>query len=153
MGSSSDRVLSFTGSETTGELAPDTYATIKDPAGDLVLTLTDVAQVPAYPGRRPSPGNVFVEARIFAPVSAQSGDVVGTWRAVDGDGRELPILSNVDPTVFDRGVLQVLYPTTLGNGPSNGWLVVEAPRVGLVRLELTMTGQAQRLLSYVIRRP
>lgn len=139
--------------ETTGELAPGSDATIKDPAGDLVVTLTDVDQVTAYPGRTPSPGNVFVEARIVAWIPVQHVDAVGTWRAVDGDGRELPILANADPNVLDAGVLQVLSPTTLSKDTWNGWLVVEAPGVGLVRLELTLTGEAQPRLSYVIRRP
>ena len=142
-------------SDTTGEQAPGTYATITDPAGDLVLQVTDVDQVEGYLGRMPSPGDVFVEARLRVPVAAPDGGVViGTWRAVDSVGHELAILANADPNSPDPGVLQRLNGTTLIDYTSPGaWLVVEAPRTGLVRLELTRSGETQPLLSYVLRRP
>jgi hypothetical protein len=140
--------------QTTGEVALGVYATLTDPAGDSILTITEVDQVSAYPGRTPSPGNVFLEARIW--VWYYGGNEPGgasTWRAVDGDGRELPILTNADPSSPDRGVLQDLMPPTGTDGIGQGWFVVEAPSSGLVRLELTRDGQDQPLLSYVIRQP
>ncbi len=140
--------------ETTGEVALGDYATIKDAGGDVALTVTDVEQVDGYPGLMPSPGHVFVESRIFLPATAYdpSTRVLGTWRALDDAGRELPIVTDADPTTTDRGIPVNIGSATLQNFPDS-LLVVEAPPAGLIRLELTRDGEAQPLLSYVIRQP
>lgn len=138
----------------TGELALGTYATIADPAGNLALTITDVDQVTAYPGRTPRPGFVFVEGLLYAgfPEVRVTGRL--RWVAVDGDGNELDILANANPNNSDAGVLQPLAPATVQvDYFQNGWLVVEAPPSGLIRLELWRDEQAGPLVSYVIRRP
>lgn len=142
----------------TGELPLGTYATVADPAGNVDLTVTDVAQVAAYPGLTPKAGDVFVEARLDVPATVDLTPVTGDvgWHAVDGDGRELTFLTRTDPTVGDPGVLSLTGPT-LKNGdywwPWRGWLVVEAPSSGLIRLELWRDGGSAPLVSYVIRQP
>jgi hypothetical protein len=140
-------------SPSTGELAPGQYATIADPVGNHVLIVADVDQVAGYPGRTPSPGHVFVEAHLWMGLFGNPiGSGESTWHAFDGDGRELPIIANADPTQPDAGVLQRLTPTTIRDGePWNGWFVVEAPPAGRIRLELTEDGR--QVLSYVIRQP
>ncbi len=142
----------------TGELPLGTYATIADPAGNVDLTITDVAQVAAYPGLMPKPGHVFLEARLDVPATVDltpaTGDV--SWHAVDADGRELAFLTRTDPNVGPPGVLNLTGPM-LKSGDYwwtwKGWLIVEAPSSGLVRLELWRDGQAGPIVSYVIRQP
>lgn len=141
-----------------GELPLGTYATIADPAGNVDLTVSDVDQVVAYPGLTPRPGYVFVEARLDVPTPLTDTPVTGdlSWHAVDADGRELTFLTRTDSNVGDPGVLDLTGPT-LKNGdywwPWRGWLVVEAPPSGLVRLELWRDEQPGPLVSYVIRQP
>ncbi len=140
--------------ETTGKWLWATTRRSGIPEGDVVLTVTDVDQVDGYPGLMPSPGRVFVESRIFLPATAtdSTSRVIGTWRAVDGAGRELPIVMDADPTTTDRGIPVNIGSATLQNFPDS-LLVVEAPPAGLIRLELTRDGETQPLLSYVIRQP
>jgi hypothetical protein len=142
------------GTPTTGELAPGDPATIKTPEGDLIIGIDDVDQVSAYPGLEPSSGSVFVEARLtMTDTGAGSGTGVSHWRALDGDGRELRILPATDPASPQPGVLGLLAPTTLPDILFQGWLVVEAPPSGLIRLELTRNDDPQPVLDYVIRQP
>ncbi len=141
-------------SATTGDLTPGTVATVTAPDGDAVLTLTDVDQVDRYPGREPSPGHVFVEARFLMERSAlETGSVENRWRVLDGDGHELMILAPSSPDAVDDGVLRPLAPPTFVDGFSEDWLVVEAPPTGLIRAELLRGGADDPVLSYVIREP
>lgn len=139
-------------SPTTGDLTPGTVATITAPDGDAVLTLTDVDLVDRYPGREPSLGHVFVEARfLMVRAALQTGTVENRWRVVDGDGRELTLLAPSSPDAVDDGVLRRLAPATFVDGFSQDWLVVDAPPTGLIRAELLRDGVAEPVLSYVIR--
>lgn len=140
-------------SPTTGDLTPGTVATVTAPDGDATLTLTDIDQVDRYPGREPSLGQVFVEARfLMSRAALETGTVENRWRFVDGDGRELSI---VDPTPGGIGdtVLDQSLPATFVDGFPSGWLVVEAPPTGLIRAELLRGGSDEPVLSYIVREP
>jgi len=136
--------------ETTGQLRPDQPATMAEPSGPVVLNVGEVEQVSAYPGREPAPGHVFLESRLSV---GPGGSGVSHWRAVDGDGRELPILANASDDNVDAGVLQPLAPATVPDGPFDGWLVVEAPATGEVRLELRRGDDPDPTVTWVIRDP
>jgi hypothetical protein len=145
-------------SPSVGEQPLGTYATIADANGNVDLTITDVDQVAGYPGRVPKAGYVFLEARLHVPatVTLTPADADVAWHAVDGDGRELAFLERTDPNVGDAGVLAMTAPRIpAGEYWWNwgGWLVVEAPETGLVRLELWRDGESTPLVSYVIRQP
>ena len=140
--------------QTTGDLRPGTWATIDDATVREALTVTDVDQIPAYPGREPSPGNVFVEGRLVIGAGSVAGTGVSRWRAVDGDGRELAIIASSEPGQSDAGVLDPLAPATFeDDGFPGGWLVIDAPRTGLIRLELRRNDSPDPVLSYLVREP
>jgi hypothetical protein len=117
-----------------GEVPLGTDATVLTSDGPLVLRLSDVDTVRAYPGLQPAAGNVFVEVRVEQRNFLQSFGQAGFigFRAVGSDGRELRIVRDEDPSVPTSGVLMRLRPE---HAIEAAWIVIEAPERGPIRLE------------------
>ena len=148
-------------SATTGQLRPGDVATIRA-ANGLVTTMSidDVDSVARYPGLAPSSaGNVFLEARLSErpDASGERGDFGRIeWRAVDGHGHELTILT--DPATPEErlpGVLEPRIPeritSTPGGFSGGAWLIVEAPPTGSVQVQFRLNGEGPVLFTYELR--
>jgi hypothetical protein len=135
---------------TTGEVPLGEDATVLTSNGPVVMRLSDVDTVRAYPGLIPAAGNVFVEVRIEERLvleSRASGGSIG-WRAIGAGGRALKILQDEDPSEGTSGVIRRLLPPT---GTDVAWIVIEAPETGPIRLEYRQGGTADKMFWVRVR--
>ena len=132
---------------TTGEIQTGVDVTFIGSDGSGVARFLEVDEVPAYPGLLPAAGNVFVEV----PMEVLSLDVrvmtPKNLRAVGADGRELPILYETYGADQRPGVVPLLQEA----GSDDGWIVIEAPSSGPVRLEYHHHGPADEMFWIQLR--
>jgi hypothetical protein len=133
---------------TTGEVVLGDPVTVIAPSGPGVLRLSGLDTVPAYPGLQPAPGHVFIEVLAevidFGRLDTRWRD----WHAVGPDGRELVIVHDPEGTGPRPGMLLGL----LNDVPArDGWIVVEAPARGPVRLEYREYGSADAVFWLRLR--
>jgi hypothetical protein len=135
-------------SATIGEVSAGDEITVMAPTGPGVLRLSGVDTVSAYPGLQPAPGHVFIENLVEVLDQGRLDTRWNDWHAVGGDGRELTIVH--DPYGADqrRGVLPNLLTEESGRG---GWIVVEAPATGPVRLEYREYGSPDAVFWLPLR--
>jgi hypothetical protein len=133
---------------TTGEVALDDPITVVMPSGPGVLRLSGLDTVPAYPGLRPAPGHVFIEVLVQVIDAGRLDTRWRDWHAVGPDGQEFVIVHDAEGTDPRPGMLQGL----LNDVPApDGWLVVEAPASGPVRLEYREYGSADAVFWLQLR--
>ena len=128
--------------DTTGIVAIDEQVTVHTADGPIVFKVIDVDTVTAYPGRLPTPGHVFLEARVQTMLFGGYAPRLPDWRAMDGNGNAMAILQDPDPQGHEVGVLEPL----LMVGNPHGWLVVEAPPTGPVTLEYRHDGTGEPIV-------
>ena len=138
-------------SATTGLTAPGEAATVILDEQGLAGTVTvgRIDEVPAYPGYQPPAGMVAIEAFAqsgFWPVGVDPAidDSVGSptdtrWVATDATGRTLANLGD-DPRVDERPGGLPQFQMVPSDFPF-GWLVIEAPASGPIRLALLVDGR------------
>jgi hypothetical protein len=111
-------------------------------------------QVEAYPGIQPSLGSfveVWVEYRLpDRQIEAQANRdraSIGTreWRAVDGRGTKLAFL---DPP---ESKFRALWWQLLQRSSHGGWLIIDAPPQGEIRLEYRRAGEGPVLFEVLVR--
>jgi hypothetical protein len=133
---------------TTGQVVPGQDVTFTAAEGTGVLRLGEIDEVEAYPGLQPAPGNVFVE--VLMTVRHLTGPLVDPrdLHALDGEGRELPILQDALDADRRVGVL----PNLLNEAGSDAaWIVVEAPASGPIRLEYRHDNNADQTFWIQLR--
>jgi hypothetical protein len=118
---------------TTGEVRPGEDVAMVTSAGAALIQLTHIDEVPAYPGLAPAPGHVFVEVLVTVRDMGKSLISLRGWRAVDGEGHELPIIHDAYGADQRRGMLRNLIREV--EESRDAWIVIEAPATGPVRLE------------------
>lgn len=117
---------------TTGEVHLGQDVAMITEAGAGLIQLTNVDEVPAYPGLEPEPGHVFVEVLVRVRDLGKSLLSLARWRAVGADGQELAIIHDAYGAEQRRGVLSNMISETESR---DAWFVIEAPASGAVRLE------------------
>ncbi len=133
---------------TTGEVDLGEDVTVETSVGAGVLRLRAIDSVPAYPGLIPEPGHVFIEVLVEVVDRGRLDTRWNDWHAVGPDGRELTIVHDAYGAEQRRGVLPGLLTEEPGDG---GWIVVEAPERGPVRLEYREYGSADALFWLQLR--
>ncbi len=133
---------------TTGEMALGDDITVMTPLGAGVLRLRGLDSVPAYPGLQPAPGHVFIEVLVEVLDRGKFDTRWNDWHAVGADGRELTIVHDPFGSDTRPGILPGLLSETPGRG---GWIVVEAPASGPVRLEYREYGSADAVFWLPLR--
>ena len=118
---------------TTGEVRAGNDVAMVTEAGAGLIRLTTIDEVPAYPGLTPAPGHVFVEVLVRVQDLGRSLVSLRGWRAVDAEGRELPIIHDEYGADQRPGMLSNLIREV--EESRDAWIVIEAPATGPVRLE------------------
>jgi hypothetical protein len=118
---------------TTGEVRPGEDVAMVTSAGAALIQLRYIDEVPAYPGLAPAPGHVFVEVLVTVRDMGNSLISLRGWRAVDGEGHELPIIHDQYGADQRPGLLRNLIREV--EESDEAWIVIEAPATGPVRLE------------------
>jgi hypothetical protein len=140
---------------TAGEVQLGEVATVRVGVVTAVMRVVGTEEVPGYPAVMPADGMVFIEAHIEAlgwdgdddPNAPSATAPEGRWIATTAAGRELALLG--DRTFPDeRGLL---WPMVGSGGGSFGWLVVEAPRSGPVRLGWRAAGATEDTFWVMLR--
>jgi hypothetical protein len=123
---------------TTGEVHAGEDVAMVTSAGAGLIQLTRIDEVPAYPGLAPAPGSVFVEVLVSVKDMGNSLVKLRGWHAVDGEGRELPIIHDAYGADQRQGMLSNLIREV--EESRDAWIVIEAPATGPVRLEYEHEG-------------
>jgi hypothetical protein len=132
---------------TIGEVRVGEQVTVMTSDGAAVMRLSGIDTVPAYPGLSPATGHVFVEVLVTVLPGSRTGTRWNDWHAVGPDG-ELSIIYDAYGADQRRGVL----PNLLSEVPSNdGWIVIEAPEEGPIRLEYREYGSADAVFWLRLR--
>jgi hypothetical protein len=118
---------------TIGEVEPGQDVAMFTEAGAGLIQLTHIDEVTAYPGLAPAPGNVFVEVLVTVKDLGKSLVSLRGWRAVDGEGYELPIIHDEYGAEQRQGMLSNLIREV--EESRDAWIIIEAPATGPVRLE------------------
>ena len=133
---------------TTGEVALNDDITVDASAGAGVLRLRALDAVRAYPGLDPAPGHVFIEVLVEVTDRGKLDTRWNDWHAVGPDGRELTIVHDAYGSDQRQGVLPGMITEEAGKG---GWIVVEAPEQGPVRLEYREYGSTDAVFWLQMR--
>jgi hypothetical protein len=133
---------------TTGEVVLGQDITVVTRVETGVLRFRGLDSVVAYPGLLPAPGHVFIEVLVEVLDRGKFDTRWNDWHAVGPDGAELTIVHEPYGTNLRPAVLPGLISEEAGNG---GWIVVEAPERGPVRLEYREYGSADALFWLPLR--
>jgi hypothetical protein len=134
------------GPPASGRIRPGETAWIGEGPDAYAVVAGRIADVRRYPAIDPV-RDVFVEVFVlYGPGDLPGTAGPGEWRAVDGSGTELTIRSAAtDPR--ERNLIQPL----AGAGGPSGWLVIDAPADGEIRLEYRRNGEEPVLFEVLVR--
>ena len=133
---------------TTGEVVLGQDITVVTRVESGVVRFRGLDSVVAYPGLLPAPGHVFIEVLVEVTDRGRLDTRWNDWHAVGPDGGELTIVHEPYGTNVRPPVLPGLISEEAGNG---GWIIVEAPEQGSVRLEFREYGRADAVFWLSLR--
>jgi hypothetical protein len=138
------------GPPAAGRITPGEVAWVGDGDRAYGVWAGRVGEVEAYPGVEPARGRFLEVWTAYLPTAEMPPAAgPGAWRAVTVDGTEL-VVHHTASGLREAEQRRLVQPLA-GQGGPGGWLVIDAPAEGEVRLQYRQGGEGPVLFEVVVR--